>query len=148
MSPGFFDLLKDQRPLLQDAEAKTHEMLRSTQEMFRLAVASLREESYAPVRQKLRFMDLQINQGEQEVRQKVFQYLSIAQSKDLLSGLRLLTIVIDLERIGDYTKNMSELESIFPGRLEPGEHEAVLDEVLDRTMRLFRQTQGVLQSGE
>jgi phosphate uptake regulator len=48
------------------------------------------------------------------VRRKVLRYLAIAGTVDLVPGLVLTGIVIDIERIGDYTKNIAELATTYP----------------------------------
>jgi len=147
MAPGFFGLLKE--PSLVDASrARALEMLRTTQEMFRIAVVALRQDANPPVQDKLRLLDQQVNQGQQDVRRKVFEALSLSQGKDLVAGLRLLNIVIDLERIGDYTKNLAELDEMFPRSLDFGEYTAVVEEVIEGTGRLFTITHDVILGGE
>jgi phosphate uptake regulator len=59
-------------------------------------------------------------------------------------GLELGTSVIDIERIGDYTKNISELIEMMPGELQFGEFEetyqkaqALASEVFDLGVDAF-----------
>ena len=47
-------------------------------------------------------MDKKINSFERDVRRKVMTHLAISGSQDLGSGLILTSVVIDIERIGDY----------------------------------------------
>lgn len=146
MAPGFFGLLKD-HSLLDVSRQRALEMLRTTHEMFHIVVQSVQEDASPPVKDKLRLLDQQVNRGQQEVRQKVFEALLLAQGKNLHEGLKLLTIVIDLERIGDYTKNVGELDAMFPRSLDFGEYQAVVQELLDKTDRLFHVTHDVIEKG-
>ena len=146
MATGFFGLLKDPS-LVNASRQRALEMLRTTHEMFRIVVQALQEDANPPVQDKLRLLDQQVNQGQQEVRQKVFEALSLSQHKDLLAGLRLLNIVIDLERIGDYTKNLAELDALFPRELNFGEYASVVQEVIDKTGQLFTLTHTVIERG-
>ena len=146
MATGFFGLLKDPS-LVEASRQRALEMLRTTHEMFRIVVQALQEDANPPVQDKLRMLDQQVNHGQQEVRQKVFEALSLSQGKDLLAGLRLLNIVIDLERIGDYTKNLAELDALFPRSLDFGEYAPVVQEVIDKTGQLFTITHGVIERG-
>ncbi|MFH1465137.1 MAG: PhoU domain-containing protein [Pseudomonadota bacterium] len=147
MSSSFFGLLKD-HSLLEASQRQALEMLRTTHEMFRIAVRALMEESSPPVKDKLRLLDQQVNQGQQEVRRKVFEALALSQGKNLLTGLRLLNIVIDLERIGDYTKNMAELDAMFPKSLSFHEYTEIVDDILAKTGQLFDVTHRVIETGE
>lgn len=53
--------------------------------------------------------DRQINRYERSVRRKIVTHMSISTKPDINMGLVLTAIVIDIERIGDYTKNILEL---------------------------------------
>jgi phosphate uptake regulator len=147
MAPGFFGLLKD-HSLVDASRGRALEMLRTTHEMFRIVVQALREDHNPPVQDKLRLLDQQVNQGQQEVRQKVFEALSLTQGKDLLAGLRLLNIVIDIERIGDYAKNLAELDALFPRSLDFGQYTMGVEEVFDKTARMFTLTHDVVANGD
>jgi phosphate transport system protein len=146
MATGFFGLLKDPS-LVEDSRKRALEMLRTTHEMFHISMQALEEDANPPVQDKLRLLDQQVNQGQQEVRQKVFEALSLSQGKDLLAGLRLLNIVIDLERVGDYTKNLAELDAMFPRSLDFGEYTPVVKEVIEVTGQLFHITHDVVEHG-
>ncbi len=53
--------------------------------------------------------DRQLNRYERSVRRKIVTHLSVSTKPDINMGLVLTAIVIDIERIGDYTKNIAEL---------------------------------------
>jgi phosphate uptake regulator len=53
--------------------------------------------------------DQELNHSEREVRRKVLEHLSINPAQDINPSLILVTIIIDIERIGDYSKNIVEL---------------------------------------
>ena len=59
-----------------------------------------------------------INAYEREVRRKVFTHLAVTGERDLHAGLVLVSVVIDIERIGDYTKNIVELALHHPDKLD------------------------------
>ncbi len=54
------------------------------------------------------------------MRRKVFNHLCVSGVEDLNSGLILISIIIDIERIGDYTKNMVELAESLDSCLTGG----------------------------
>jgi len=63
------------------------------------------------------------------VRRDVFNHLAVSGVEKLPSGLVLVSIIIDIERIGDYTKNMIELALNHPKRLHGGKFESDLQRV-------------------
>ncbi|MCF7801341.1 MAG: hypothetical protein K9N34_04915 [Candidatus Marinimicrobia bacterium] len=110
--------------LMKQAFDASVDMLKTDQEMFLEAVRTLRESDTAELRFDLYEKDRQINAYEREVRRKVMTHLAIAGATELAMGIRLVSIVIDIERIGDYTKNIVELAINHTQRLKLGEFEA------------------------
>ncbi len=53
--------------------------------------------------------DVDINAGERIVRRLVFEHLTINPKQDLIPSLLLISIIGDVERIGDYAKHLWEL---------------------------------------
>jgi len=109
--------------LMEQAVDASLEMLQHDWEMYREAVKSLRESDTAEIAIDILEKDRRINKSEREVRKKVLTHLAVNDASDLNIGLVLISIVIDIERIGDYTKNIVELAQNHPGRLviEPWE---------------------------
>ncbi|RLI67421.1 MAG: hypothetical protein DRP02_14475 [Candidatus Gerdarchaeota archaeon] len=63
-------------------------------------------------------MDKEVNSLQIETRKKVLEHLTIKPEQDVTSSLVLINIIVDIERIGDYAKNIVELRRISDGRLE------------------------------
>ena len=82
-------------------------MLSESHGMYRDAVSSLHKEGRAA--DDLYERDRQLNYYERSVRRKIVTHMSISSKPDINLGLVLTAIVIDIERIGDYTKNILEL---------------------------------------
>ncbi len=122
MFKEFFEIFRkgDQ---LQQAFDRSHEMLKEDREMFEAAIHSLREQDDARLDVDIYAKDQQINAYQREVRRKVFTHLTLASGRDLHAGLALISVVIDIERIGDYTKNIVELALNHPARLKCGPFE-------------------------
>ena len=104
-------------------------MLDITLDMFREARESLRNRDDSEIDLKIKERDKQVNSYEREVRRMVFNHLAVQGTIDLPSGLALVSIIIDIERIGDYTKNMVELALDHPGRLHGGQFEEDLKRI-------------------
>jgi phosphate uptake regulator len=64
--------------------------------------------------------DLEVNKYQIEVRKDVLNHLILTSGDDLTSGLALVSIVIDIEQIGDRTKNIAEITLDHVNRLEGG----------------------------
>jgi len=84
-------------------------MIDITGAMFQEVRMRLREDKHYKFSFDIRNQDIAVNKYEREVRRKVFNHLCVSGVEDLNSGLILISIIIDIERIGDYTKNMVEL---------------------------------------
>ncbi len=112
--------------LMEQALDASLEMLREDWEMFRESVRSLRQSDTAELSFDIEAKDIKINKFEREVRKKVLTHLAVSDVSDLNLGLILISIVIDIERIGDYTKNIAEMAQIHPGRLEGDQWEEML----------------------
>lgn len=109
--------------LLQEALEDSWTMLQIDKEMFDASVTSLRRQDTSEVKIDIYQTDREINQFEQEVRKKVLTHLAISGSANLSIGLALVSTIIDIERIGDYTKNIYELAIVHPRKLIAGKWE-------------------------
>ena len=104
--------------LCEEAYAEALLMLKTSHGMYRDAVASLHETG--PMATDVFERDRQINKYERDVRRKIVTHMSVSTKPDINMGLVLTAIVIDIERIGDYAKNIAELaaslDAAFDGR--------------------------------
>ena len=115
--------------LMDRAYKRSFLMLNLAREMFLKAKESLRFREDKDVDLNIRDQDQEINKYEREVRRNVFNQLVVGGTENLPSGLILVSIVIDIERIGDYTKNIVELAIDHPGKLQGGRFEKDLQRV-------------------
>ncbi len=120
--------------LLDTAFNTTLTMLEFDYKMFLASSETLREKDTAELPFNIHQTDRKINKYEREVRRNVLTHLSIAGTQNIVPGLVLVSIVIDVERIGDYTKNIAELAAKHPNRLEAGKFEHELSEI-EETIR-------------
>ena len=123
--------------LMKQAFDSSVGMLKTDHEMFLESVRTLRESDTAELQFDLYEKDRQINAYEREVRRKVMTHLAIAGATELAMGIRLVSIVIDIERIGDYTKNIVELAINHPNRLQFGEFESEVEPIETRVKTNF-----------
>ncbi|MCC5790489.1 MAG: hypothetical protein JJT75_12710 [Opitutales bacterium] len=126
--------------LLTQALNESHRMLRLDLEMYQASVHSLREHEQGGFDIDVLQKDKEINRFEREVRQKVLTHLTVSGASDLQSGLVLVSIIIDIERIGDYAKNIYDLAEYHTARLDAGSLEERLGTVEKKTTEIFSST--------
>lgn len=131
--------------LLDRAYLRSFEMLDITLEMFLEARESLRQRDDNHVDLKVKERDKIVNSYECEVRRMVLNHMVVMGPMDLPSALALIIIIIDIERIGDYAKNMVELALDHPRKLQGGKFEeevsrieAALEDNFIKTKECFR----------
>lgn len=109
--------------LMERAFNKSFQMLEITNEMFKESKKVLRDSDNSEFTYNVNEQDVKINKFQREVRKDVFNHLAMSGNIELSSGMVLASIVIDLERIGDFTKNIVEIAQNHPQRLHAGEFE-------------------------
>jgi len=139
-----WNLLSEKETLLSEAFDEAVAMLDLDREMFSIVTVALETDISDERLDELRQMDRRLNKVQQDIRKKVFEHLAVSKGQDLLSGLILTSIVIDLERIGDYTKNIGDLVNLFHGPIDLGDRRESLYLQLDRSKELFDLTRAAL----
>ena len=134
--------------LLDQAWKTSHAMVEISHEMFLESIKALREKEHDHVDKTIRAKDKQINKYEREVRRKVLTHLAVQGAKDVPAGLVLITIIIDIERIGDYTKNIIELVDAHAQTLAAGKYEKNLAKVEEAIKDVFQKTIICLKENE
>jgi len=133
---------------LDEAFRRSYEMLDITRDMFLKAKRSLRERETNELDTSVYEQDKRINKFEREVRRDVLQHLIITDRAGLPSGLTLVSIIIDIERVGDYTKNIVELAENHPTRLHAGASEESLRRVERAVEEAFVRVRAVLETSD
>ncbi len=118
-------LFRSEGPL-QEAYDEAILMLRTSHGMFDDAVKALHSDH--AMETDIYGRDRQLNKYERSVRRKIVTHMSVSSRPDINLGLVLTAIVIDIERIGDYTKNIVELAGAVEGPFDGLElHDEVLE---------------------
>ena len=115
MFKEFFQLWK-KAGLLNEALKETEKMLLVAKNMFSFSLRVLMDKEKE--KEDIYKIDRELNKLQRNVRRKILEHLSINPQQDVTSCLVLITIVIDIERIGDYSKNLIELSHKYPQRLK------------------------------
>ncbi|MCC5842403.1 MAG: hypothetical protein JJT96_19960 [Opitutales bacterium] len=126
--------------LYTQALAEAHEMLDIDLRMIEASVRSLRKSDDGSIDVDILKLDKQINRFERDVRQKVLTHLAVSGPTELSGGLVLVSIIIDIERIGDYAKNIHDLAQSHPSKLHGGALEPRLAIIEEKTLFIFRET--------
>tara|TARA_B100000530_G_scaffold137650_1_gene86182 strand:- start:358 stop:1023 length:666 start_codon:yes stop_codon:yes gene_type:complete len=128
MFKQIFEIFKSDS-LYEQALTECHEMLEIVREMFNESISSLRNSDTAEIPIDIYATDKKINEFERDVRRKVMTHLAIGGKEDIGSGLILVSVVIDIERMGDYTKNIYDLAVQHPRKLDAGSFEKTLSDM-------------------
>ncbi len=115
--------------LLDAAYEKTLTMLEFDYKMYVAAREALRASDTSDLPFDIKKIDRQINKYEREVRRNVLTHLAVSGTSNLVPGLVLVSIVIDVERIGDFTKNIVDLARKHPKKLNGGKSESAVVEM-------------------
>lgn len=119
----FLQEVFSRKNLLQESIEMALEMIAIDKRMFDASVKSLRQQDTTEVEIDIYQTDREINRLEQDVRKKVLTHLAVSGADELSIGLTLVSVISDIERIGDYTKNIYELAVEHPKRLVAGKWE-------------------------
>jgi phosphate transport system protein len=111
---------REKTKLLYQAFKETEKMLQREVKMFSAAVDSLMLDKPADI--DIPRYDKDINLGERMVRRMIVEHLTFNPKQDLPASLVLISIVIDIERIGDYTKSILEIAELYKGKLLSGKY--------------------------
>tara|TARA_A100000164_G_scaffold160522_1_gene142301 strand:- start:4705 stop:5370 length:666 start_codon:yes stop_codon:yes gene_type:complete len=122
MLKEIFSLFKSDS-LYQVALDECYEMLDLDYKMIDSSISSLRKNNTDEYPLNIYSMDKKINEFERDVRRKIMTHLSLGNQEDLAPGMVLVNIVSDIERIGDYAKNIYDLAIQYPGTLKCGVNE-------------------------
>jgi phosphate uptake regulator len=120
-----FDALTKQKKL-ESAYKRAGDMLKRDQYMFNEVCNALLDGGVIRRTKKLKkegivevlsAEDKRINELEISIRKEIFQYLALNTAPDITASLILASVIIDMERIGDYTKDLAKIALIKPPKL-------------------------------
>ena len=116
----FTDLISFWRKedLLSQAWDESLQMLDLSRNMFNKAVKKSKKQENLSVLKQLKNRDKEINSFHREVRRKIITHYSLEQSThDITSLMVMVNMIVDIERIGDYSKNILDLAIYYPEKL-------------------------------
>lgn len=106
-------------------------------------------ETVPEIRTRIYKQDVKINKLERAIRKQVIAHLSLSgNSASLPYCLLLISLVKDVERIGDYAKNLSEVSDLHPGALPDDPLVAELREIRKGVEAAFAVTADVFTKSD
>jgi len=130
--------LMKKEDLLHQSYHESAEMLQTNEQMFRETVALLRKSDDSELSMDIYAKDKTINAGERDIRRKILTHLTVAGNQsDVNAAFVIITIIHDMERIGDYCKNIYELAQKHPVHLDYGVNEAKVISVEETIIEAF-----------
>ena len=134
--------------LIDKAIERSGVMLKKTSEMFEEAKNCLRYSESNDLKIDIYSEDTEINRFEREVRRDVLTHLVVSPNDNVASGLILVSIIIDIERIGDYIKNIVELAQTYKKRLAGKQFDQDLIAIENAIKDSFKITRESFVSGD
>jgi phosphate uptake regulator len=152
MLKRLFSVLKGEYPLEQ-ASGRFHTMLELAREMMLEADAMFWGKELTPdERTALYEKDVRLNKLQRQVRKAVITSLSGPTPSDVPYGLLLMSLVKDIERLGDYAKNLTEVAGMTHPQgnriLPEDEITGELRQISEAVMQLAREAQSVYSGGQ
>jgi len=120
---------------LENIESQVQRMVNDARHTFDLALSAVTGGAVETVADEIRETDRQINATEVEIRRALLVHASVHGGIDTPEVLALMNMIKDLERIGDYNKNIFDLAEEGVSFTESSELETILslrDEVSSR----------------
>ena len=137
--------------LMERAYQVSFEMLDKTKVMYIESKQILRNTEHTQINIDVNDEDNAVNKFQRNVRKDVFNHLTMAGTDELASGLALVSIVIDLERIGDFAKNIVEIATHYEPKLHGSlfendlrDIENAVDDVFDKTIIAFKEADEIV----
>jgi len=134
--------------LLNEAWDLTYEAINIDAEMFNDATDALWGDNRKTVQKLIFKKDKLINKYERDIRRKVITHLSVQGKDSLAAGLVLSTVIVDVERIGDYIKNIVDLTEMHPKELQGKEAKDKLHKIESDIKRMFKEVPECIETGD
>lgn len=147
MLRALFNLFRSDDPLASIGQDFSR-MLRVTNDMTATAGRIVfGGATKAETRSSLYQVDIEVNQLERSVRKRLVTHLSVPGNEyDVPYCLALMSLVKDVERLGDYAKNLAEISDLHQGPLPDDEITRELNEIRATVESSFGESADVFAS--
>lgn len=134
--------------LLNEAWSLTYEAINIDAEMFNDAIDALWGDNRRTVQKLIFKKDKLINKYERDIRRKVITHLTVQGNDSLAAGLVLSTVIVDVERIGDYIKNIVDLTEMHPGEIQGKKRKDKLHAIETAIQKMFKDVPECIETGD
>ena len=133
--------------LLSQSWDESYKMLNLSHEIFQQALIYLRNGENIDTLKTLKMRDKEINEFQRDVRRKVLTHYAVEQdTSNMADGLILINMVVDIERIGDYCKNILDLAINHDQSIKSSEISEDLAMIEEEAKSRFEKTIQAIQS--
>jgi phosphate uptake regulator len=132
--------------LLKEALDMSASAIDKASEMFSLAMEVVTD--YPVEEADVYAMDRDLNQMQVDIRKKVLEHLAVNPNQDVTASLVLISIIIDVERVGDLTKNITELTQIAKGKLANPHYLPIVREITQKIESSTVTTREAFEDGD
>lgn len=144
-----FSILRSNEPLREVGESFTKMLKLSFELTVKAGEVYFGDGPAAEGRSWIYKKDLRVNKLERKIRKRVIAHLAVqANSARATYCLLLMSLVKDVERIGDYSKNLSEAREFCPDGLPNDENVAELRKIRAGVESTFEATTEVFESSD
>lgn len=142
------DILKviRQRSVMEEVEAEMNEMFDLAQKLFSASSMAILEEKKVDF--DLYARDREINYRVVSIRKKIVEHLSVCQCHNIIGELVFITLINDIERIGDYSKNLLDLSKSLRNPLSATRYRQKLIELQPVVESYFPKAANALFEGD
>ncbi|MFH1728540.1 MAG: PhoU domain-containing protein [Pseudomonadota bacterium] len=113
MLEDLFKVFTDYKDLVSKAFDNVTKMLELIKNMYDIAYQGYENNVIAcEVQEKVREMDIRINKLHRKTRKMLLEHLLLSKGEDIIEGMKISTVLDNLERLGDYVKNLTEISCL------------------------------------
>jgi phosphate uptake regulator len=129
------------KDLLNKMYEELIEMLKNTEKMFSSVADLLMENKFnKKISASLFSTDIKVNKTERKIRKQIVEHLIIG-GTDVPACLVLMSVAKDVERIGDFCKNLLEVAEMLGNKLENDNYTQFFKDLIKELKDTFKRTE-------
>lgn len=132
--------------LMEEVEDQVHQMFWIAKDLFTSSTEALLDQKIPEF--DLYARDREINLLQVEVKEKIVNHLAVAGLKNVSGCLYFLEVTTDIERVGDYSKNIMDLVNRLPAPLPESPYFKQLKELYPIVAGFFGKAEKALFEGD